>query len=144
MSQYRDYEVKGISVHFTGEQAEALRRPQQFQAPNDSQAEDFVDGWRKSAAPIEIFQVLPRASIATGCVTKYALRNTAAEKLLRPSTDNDGNENIYAVVVETSATDLHPVVMVRPESAPTQTDDDNVDSMQLQTIMKKPYGHQVI
>ncbi|KAF5644203.1 uncharacterized protein FTJAE_2892 [Fusarium tjaetaba] len=139
LSQYRDYEGKGISVYITGEQAEALWHPQQCQAPNDSQAEDYVDGWRKSAAPIVIFQVLPRASIATSCLTKYALRNAAAERLLRPSTDSDGIENVYAVVVGTSATDLHPVVMVRPESAPTQTDDDNVDSMQRQTIMKRPF-----
>ncbi|KAF5669735.1 polyketide synthase [Fusarium denticulatum] len=144
LSQYRDYDGKGISVHITGEHEEAIWHLQQCQAPNDSQAEDCVDGWRKSAAPIVVFQVLPRASIATSCATKYALRNAAAEKLLRPSTDNDGNENVYAVVVGGSTVDLHHAVMVQPGSGPTQTDDDNVDPMQLQTIMKRPCGRQVI
>ncbi|KAF4414840.1 polyketide synthase [Fusarium acutatum] len=144
LSQYRDYQGKEISVHLIGEQTNALWQPQKYQALNDNRAEDCVDGWRKPAAPIVVFPILPRASIAPICASKDASRRAAAEKLLRPSTDNHGNENVCAVVVGRSATDLQTVVMVRPESAPTQTDNDNVDAMQLQTIMNKPCGRQVI
>ncbi|KAF5553327.1 hypothetical protein FMEXI_2461 [Fusarium mexicanum] len=61
---------KEISVHGIGHQENALWEPQQCQAPNQNQVGDCVDGWRRSAAPIVIFQVLPRASIATSCTTK--------------------------------------------------------------------------
>ncbi|KAG5804140.1 hypothetical protein H9Q71_011270 [Fusarium xylarioides] len=144
LCQYRDYEGKEISVHLAGEQAEAFWCPQHCQAPNDNQAEDCVDGWRKPAAPIVVFPILLRASIATSCASKDASRNAAVKKLLRPSKDNDGNENVCVDVVGRSATDLHPVVMVRPESAPMETNNDKVDSVQLQTMMEKPCGPQVI
>ncbi|KAF5719349.1 hypothetical protein FMUND_4730 [Fusarium mundagurra] len=49
LSQHRDYEGKEIGVHVTREQSEALWHPPHCQAPNDSQAEDCVDGRRKSA-----------------------------------------------------------------------------------------------
>ncbi|KAF5672908.1 polyketide synthase [Fusarium circinatum] len=144
LSQYGDYEGKEISVHVIGKQKNALWEPQPCQAPNDSQAEGCADGWRKPVSPIVVFPVLPRASIATSCASKDASRNAAVEKLLIPSTDDNGNENVHAVVVGRSATDLHPVVMVRPESTPTQTGNDNTNSMQLPTIMKKPGRRQII
>ncbi|SCV35846.1 uncharacterized protein FFB14_05759 [Fusarium fujikuroi] len=111
LSQYRDYQGKEISVHVIGEQTNALWQPQKCQALNGNQAEDYVDGLRKPEAPIVVFPVLPRASIATSCASKDASRNAADENLLRPSAGNYGNGSVCAVVVGRSATDLHSVVM---------------------------------
>ncbi|KAF9773750.1 hypothetical protein IL306_008378 [Fusarium sp. DS 682] len=142
-----DYQRQTIKVEVIGHEINQLWAPHPLEMSGHIQDESVVDGYRKPAEPIAIFNILPRACLATGCATKDAERRKSIIRSLGLSKDGQNDESIPGVVVGRSAVDLQPVMLIKSDTASMQTDisRDNMESVQLKTVvMRRPCGAEII